>query len=194
MRTAITRDEILSLEAYEAVRAERRRDVAALKRNRRVHVGPDVTFYFENYDTMLHQIHEMLRIEKGGEEQIVDELRAYNPLVPNGRSLVATMMIEVEDPQRRDRLLSALGNVEKTVSLEMDGLRIVAEAEGDEERTREDGKTSSVHFLIFRFTEAAIAAFRSPGARVVLSIRHPSYDHMAALPEAVRAALAGDFA
>ena len=101
----ITREDILSMDDYEAVRPSRRAVITELKRHRRVTVGPDVTFYFENYDTMWHQIHEMLRIEKGGEEQIADELSAYNPLIPKGAELVATMMIEIDDPVRRDRVL-----------------------------------------------------------------------------------------
>jgi hypothetical protein len=190
----ITRDDILPMAEYGRVRDERRREMAALKRNRRVGVGPDVTFYFESYRTMLHQVHEMLFIEKGGEAQIEDELRAYNPLIPAGHDLVATMMIEIEDPGRRGRILATLGGIDRQVAIEVAGHRVAAVPEGDEERTTEAGKTSSVHFLKFPFMPAQIAAFRTPGARVVLAVSHPSYDHMAALPEAVRAELAGDFA
>jgi hypothetical protein len=189
----ITRDDILSLDDYEMVRAERRKAVTELKRDRRVQVGPDATFYFENFDTMWHQIHEMLRIEKGGEAQIDDELAAYAPLVPNGSELVATLMIEIDDPVRRDRVLGELGGVENTITLTVGGERVAAVPESDVERTTEAGKTSSIHFLRFPFTRPQIEAFRVAGARVVLGIAHARYDHMAALPEPVRAALAADF-
>lgn len=189
----ITRDDILSLDDYEKVRDERRKAVTAMKRNRRVSVGPDATFYFENYDTIWHQIHEMLRIEKGGEAQIEDEIAAYAPLVPDGSELVATMMIEIDDPVRRARVLGELGGIEDTISMTFDGERVAAVAETDVERTTEAGKTSSIHFLKFPFTRPQIEAFRKDGARGVLAIAHPLYDHMAALPEPVRAALAADF-
>ena len=189
----ITRDDILSLEDYEKVRPERRRAVTEMKRDRRVSVGPDATFYFENYQTMWHQIHEMLRIEKGGEAQIDDELAAYAPLVPKGSELVATMMIEIDDPNRRARVLGGLGGIEDTISLSVGDEIIAAVPETDVERTTEEGKTSSIHFLRFPFTRPQIEAFRTDGARVILGIAHPRYDHMAALPERVRAALAADF-
>ena len=189
----ITRDDIMSLEDYEIVRAERRKAVTAMKRDRRVSVGPDATFYFENYQTMWHQIHEMLRIEKGGEAQIDDEIAAYDPLVPDGSELVATMMIEIDDPVRRARVLGELGGIEDTISLTVGGESVAAVPESDVERTTEAGKTSSIHFLRFPFTRQQIEAFRRDGARVVLGIAYPHYDHMAALPEPVRAALAADF-
>jgi len=193
-RLEITRADIMRLEDYEKVRDERRRAVTAMKRNRRMSVGPDITFYFENYDTMWHQIHEMLRIEKGGEEQIEDELTAYNPLIPDGRHLVSTMMIEIDDPVRRDRVLSELGGIEQTVFIDVGGEKVQAVPEQDVERTTEAGKTSSIHFLKFPFSDALIDAFARPDTRVVLGIDHPKYDHMAALPAAVRSALAEDFA
>jgi hypothetical protein len=190
----ITRADILPMQDYVKVRDERRRRMAELKKNRRVHVGPDVTFYFENFETMVHQVHEMLVVEKGGEAQIEDELRAYNPLIPTGRELVATMMIEIDDPRRRDRVLRELAGIENAVALTVDGETIAAVPERDVERTTKDGKTSSVHFLKFPFTDAQVAAFRADGARVVLALSHPKYGHMAALPEDVRAPLAQDFA
>jgi hypothetical protein len=164
-----------------------------LKKNRRVAVGPDATFYFENRDTMWHQIHEMLFIEKGGESQIEDELRAYNPLIPKGRNLSATFMIEVEDAARRERVLATLGGIEETVRLSFAGETVNAVPEGDQERTTADGKASSVHFLLFPFTPAQIAKFRAPGTQVMLAVNHPNYGHIAILPEAVRAELAKDF-
>jgi hypothetical protein len=189
----ITREDMLSLDEYERERPERRRAITLMKKNRRVSVGPDVTFYFENYDTMWHQIHEMLRIEKGGEDQIEDELRAYNPLIPDGRTLVSTMMIEIEEPARRARVLAQLGGIDNCVAMEFAGHTVRAAPEGDVERTTQEGKTSSVHFLKFPFTPEQIKAFTEPGARIVLAISHPRYDHMCALPSAVLAEVAQDF-
>lgn len=193
-KDGITRRDILPLADYEAIRAQRRTEISAIKRDRRISVGPDVTFYFENYDTILHQIHEMLRIEKGGEGQVEDELRAYAPLVPDGTTLVATMMIEIDEPARRARVLAGLGGIEDTIALEIGDQRVAAIPEGDVERTTPDGKTSSVHFLKFPFTPEQVQAFRAPGTRVVLSIRHHNYDHMAALSEPTRRALSADLA
>ena len=109
---AIEVSAILPLTEYVKVRAERRRQIAEIKKNRRLEVGPFATFYFESYETMLHQVHEMLFIEKGGPAQIPDELAAYNPLIPQGSELVATVMFEIDDPIRRARVLAMLGGVE----------------------------------------------------------------------------------
>lgn len=190
----IERADIMAPEAYARERAERRRRITETKRNRRVGVGPDATFYFEFYDTMWHQIHEMLHIEKGGDEQIADELRAYNPLIPQGDELVATLMIEIDDQVRRAELLARLGGVEDTVTMSFAGETIAAVAEADIDRTTAEGKASSVQFLHFPFTRAQIAKFREPGAKVTLGIGHPAYGHMAVLPPAVKDALAKDFA
>lgn len=189
----ITRTDVLSLDEFERVRQTRRAGLIARKRDRRVACGPFATFYFENYDTVWWQIHEMLRIEKGGEAQIEDELRAYNPLIPNGRELVATLMFEIEDPVRRARELSALGGVEATVSIRVGNETIRALPETDLERTKADGKTSSVHFLHFPFKPAQIDAFRDPGQTAMLVIEHAAYGHAAILGPATRAALAEDF-
>jgi hypothetical protein len=189
----ITADDILPMADYAAARPARRREITELKRHRRLPLGPDITFYFENFATMLHQVHEMLHIEKGGAAQLADELDAYNPLIPDGRHLVATMMIEIDDPARRARVLRELAGIEHTISLSFAGETVAAEPADDAERTTADGKTSSVHFLRFPFTPAQIAAFRAAGTRVVLAASHPHYDHMAALPETMRQALALDF-
>lgn len=193
----ITRDDIMALDAYGKVRGESRKRIAAMKEHRRVSVGPFATFYFENRDTMLHQIHEMLYIEKGGEGQIADELSAYAPLVPNGRELVATMMIEIEEENLRRRELARMGHIEDdiAITIEAGGERVVVKAvpEDDEERTTPEGKTSSVHFLHFPFEASAVALFRKSDSRVTLGIEHPNYGHLAVLPAAVKAALAADF-
>ena len=193
MKHEITRADLLPLSVYEKERKERRKKMAALKAHRRMEVGPFATFYFESYDTMLHQVHEMLAIERGGDEQVQSELDAYNPLVPKGRELICTLMFEIEDPARRARELSRLGGVEHRIEMSVAGTRVSAQQVEPEERTRDDGKTSSVHFLRFVFPPAAIAAFKQPGAEVVVSFSHPNYAHMARMPEPVRAALSTDF-
>jgi hypothetical protein len=192
-RREITRADIMSLAEYTAVRRERRRVISELKRHRRVEVGPYATFYFENYDTMWQQVQEMLYIEKGGEAQIKDELAAYNPLIPQGNELVATVMFEIDDPTRRARALARLGGVEDTVFLEFGGERVTGEPDPTRENTTADGKASSVQFVRFRFTPDQINAFRAPGTRVIAGFDHPNYGHQAVMPEAVRQALSEDF-
>jgi hypothetical protein len=186
------------MEVYAPQRRERRAALLPVKKLRRIEVGPFATFYFENYATMWLQVHEMLFIEKGGAEQIEGELAAYNPLIPQGRELIATMMLEIDDPGRREKVLRRLGGIEAHVFLEIQGLggawRIQAEPTEDAERTTPDGKTSSVHFFHFRFSDEDIAAFADPTRTVLLGIDHPSYGHMALLSPASRAALGADFA
>jgi hypothetical protein len=189
----LTTDDILPLAEYGKIRPESRRKISLRKQNRRVEVGPFVTFYFENYDTMWMQVHEMLYIEKAGPEQAADEIAAYNPLIPKGHELVATFMIEIDDPDRRKRVLAGLGGIEDAAFISIGGERIIGASEADQERTRADGKASSVQFVHFPFTPAQIAAFRAPGAEATIGFSHPAYGHMAIVPEAVRAELSGDF-
>ncbi|MFQ5786313.1 MAG: DUF3501 family protein [Alphaproteobacteria bacterium] len=193
MKHELSRDDILPMSAYADMRKAHRRALAERKRDRRLAIGPDATLYFENYDTMWAQVHEMLYIERGGEAQIDDELRAYNPLIPKGDELVATLMIEIDDPARRDRVLAGLGGVECMVSIAFAGESVRATPESDVARSTDDGRASSVQFLHFRFTPPQIATFRTPGTRVVVSIEHANYGHMAVMPETVRRALAEDF-
>lgn len=189
----ITHADILPLPDYVKVRKERRSAVVAMKKNRRLPVGPHATFYFENFETMLSQVQEMLYIEKGGDEQIEDELSAYNPLIPQGKELVATVMFEIDDEVRRRRVLSTLGGIEHEMFIKVGGETVKGVAEDDLDRTTADGKASSVQFVHFPFTDAQIAAFRAPGAEVVVGFSHASYPHMTVLPDAAREALAKDF-
>jgi hypothetical protein len=189
----ITEADILPLPEYVKVRAQRRTAMSALKKNRRLEVGPFATFYFESFDTMLHQVQEMLYIEKGGAEQLPDELAAYNPLIPDGRELTATVMIEIDDPLRRARVLATLGGIENTMFIRFAGETVKGVAEDDQERTRADGKASSVQFVHFPFTAGQIAKFRAPNTEIVVGFSHENYGHMALMSETVRSALAGDF-
>jgi hypothetical protein len=190
---SITPADIMPMSQYTKIRAEHRRKLVEAKRLRRIHVGPHVTLFFENYDTMWAQVQEMLYIERGGDEQIEGELSAYNPLIPKGQELVATMMIEIEDEGVRRRTLAGLGHVETMVSFGFAGHTVTATPEDDLERTTAEGKTSSVHFLHFAFTPGQIAAFRTKGTQVTLGITHPKYGHLAILSEESRASLAADF-
>lgn len=188
----ITADDIVDLTRYAAERKARRRDIVALKQRRRMAIGPYVTVHFECFETMLAQVQEMLYIEKGGDEQLADELAAYNPMIPQGRELTATVMFEIEDPDRRNRLLSRLGGVEDTITLKVGDFTVPAVSEEDVERTKADGKTSSVHFLHFPMTAEAAAAFKDPAIPAVFAIGHPDYAHMAEVPADVRASLISD--
>lgn len=192
-KTEVTRADIMPLEEYAGMRKAHRAGLVDRKRKRRIHCGPHATFYFESYETMWSQIQEMLYIEKGGEEQIDDELSAYNPMIPKGHDLSATLMFEIEDKGVRQALLSKLGGIEETVFLRIGGERIMAEAEQDIDRTTADGKASSVQFLHFNLTDAQIRNFADPSNELVLGISHPEYSHMAVLGADTRAALHEDF-
>jgi len=190
----ITPDHILDLSEYEAVRKERKSAIVAAKRDRRLAIGPDATIYFENRETMWLQIQEMLRIEKGGAAQLADELAAYNPMVPKGRNLSATFMIEIDDERRRDRVLGEVGHIDQTISIKFAGEEIFARADNDTERTDEDGKASSVHFLLFDFDDDQVEKFRTTSDDIVISIGQENYRHMAVMSPAMQVALAADFA
>tara|TARA_Y100001960_G_scaffold251862_1_gene268814 strand:+ start:3607 stop:4200 length:594 start_codon:yes stop_codon:yes gene_type:complete len=191
-RLKITADDVLPVAAYTPIRKDRRIAINKIKRDRRVEVGPFISFYFENFDTMLHQVHEMLYAERGGEEQLVEELAAYNPLIPQGRELVATMMIEIDDPTRRDRELIRLGYIDTSITLTVADETVQALPGQDQERTNTEGRVSTVHFLRFPFTDEQAEAFKAQEATVILGIGHVHYAHMARLPEPVRTALAED--
>ena len=190
----ITRADNMALDDFEKIRATKRKEIVALKRPRRIPVGPDAAFYFESYDTMWWQIHEMLYIEKGGEEQIADELAAYNPLIPNGRELVATVMFEINDEERRRTFLAKLGGVEETMFLRFGDHEVRGVPEVDLDRTTASGKASSVQFIHFPFTDEQAASFREQGCKAILGFEHDAYGHMTVIPEESRATLAGDLA
>jgi hypothetical protein len=190
----ITPADLVSDADYARQRQDRRAALLPVKRLRRVHLGPFCTFIFESYETMLFQVQEMLLTERGGAEQVPDELAAYNPLIPQGRELVATVMFEIDDPVRRERELARLGGADETFYLQIGDERAPGAPEGDVERTRDDGKTSSVHFLRFPLTDAQVAKFRNPGTQILVGCSHEHYSHLAGLTPATRAELAKDFA
>jgi hypothetical protein len=189
----VTKDDILSNAAFAPIRKERRAALLPMKRLRRVALGPHCTFYFESFETLLFQIQEMLLVEKGGEEQLADELAAYNPLVPQGSELVATVMFEIDDEVRRAKVLGELGGVEDQFFIQIGAERTTGAPEEDIERTREDGKTSSVHFIHFNLTPAQASQFRDSAVTVMIGCAHPLYSHLAVLSAETRAELAKDF-
>lgn len=190
----VTPADIIPDAEYAKVRAARRAELLPIKRLRRVSLGPVCTVIFESYETMLFQIQEMLLTEKGGAEQVPDELAAYNPLIPQGSELVATVMFEIDDPVRREAVLARLGGVDNDFFIQVGDERAPGVPEGDVERTREDGKTSSVHFLRFPLSAEQIARFRDPATSILIGCSHDQYSHLAGLSPATRAELAKDFA
>jgi hypothetical protein len=188
----ITRDSLMTLEAYAKVRNDFRANVMAHKKNRTVHLGGHVTLQFEDEMTMRYQIQEMLRAERIFEEDgIQGELDAYNPLIPDGSNWKATMLIEYEDPAQRQKALSELIGVEDRVWAQVEGCpRTYAVADEDIERETES-KTSSVHFLRFELNAPAKQALRS-GAGLRMGVDHPRYVATAEVPVAVRDSLVKD--
>jgi len=160
----IVEADIVASDIYGRERADRRKALIPIKRRRRVEVGPYATFYFENYDTMLAQVQEMLHIEKGGKEQIAGELEAYNPLIPQGSELIATLMLEIDEPNRRAATLLKLAGIEESAYLEIGAEKIEGTPTEYEDRTSEDGKTSSVHWVRFSFTPSQVVKYDSATA------------------------------
>jgi hypothetical protein len=189
----ITKDDIVAPAIYASERKARRAALIPVKKNRRVEVGPYATFYFENFETMLAQVHEMLHIEKGGEGQIAGEIDTYNPLIPQGRELIATLMLEIDDAVRRTNILKRLAGIEEKIYMDVGNSRIQATPTEYEDRTTPDGKTSSVHWIRFSFSGEQIAQFKSQDGNVIIGVAHENYGHMAMVPPATRAELAKDF-
>ena len=187
----ITADDIMPLEQYELIRADKKSEAIARKALTRLSLGPNATVLFENWDSMWLQIQEMLRIEKGGAEQLGDELAAYDPMVPKGAELTCTLLFEVADEVRRDAFLRTIGGIEEHISVQVGGEIVRARPEGDTERTRaSDNKASAVHFLHFDFSPAAIAAWQSGDGGAMLVCDHPNYGHAALIGAETRAFLA----
>ena len=184
--------DILSVEQYKAERKSLRKNLVAIKKNRRVSLGPHATFYFENYYTMKSQIQEMLYIEKGGDEQLKDEMEAYNPLIPQGKEIVATFMFEIDSPITRKNVLSQLGGVENLIFIAINGEKVFATPEGDTERTDAYGKTSSVHFLHFHMNGDQINNFKKSDTKVELGTDHQEYLHTTVMSSETRLSLIED--
>ena len=189
----IQKEDIMPLDVYIEKRRELRKSIVNYKKNRRVALGPYATFYFESYETMLAQVQEMLYIEKGGDEQLQDELTAYNPLIPNGKELTATLMFEIDNPISRAAFLGKVGGIEETVFMKIDGEKIKAVPEEDVDRTSAEGKASSVQFIHFNFTDDQIEKFQSNSSEIELGIDHKEYSHSTKLSKENIASLSTDF-
>ena len=189
----IQKEDIMSLEIYTSQRKELRKKIVDFKKNRRIPLGPYATFYFESYETMLAQVQEMLYIEKGGDEQLKDELIAYNPLVPNGKELTATLMFEIDNPVSRAAFLGKVGGIEENVYMKVDDELIKAVPEQDVDRTSAEGKASSVQFIHFKFNDNQIKKFKSGLSQIELGIDHDEYSHTTKLNELTINSLVSDF-
>ena len=189
----ILKEDIMPLDVYTKNRKELRKNIVNFKKDRRIALGPYATFYFESYETMLAQVQEMLYIEKGGDEQIKDELTAYNPLIPNGKELTATLMFEIDNPVSRADFLSKVGGIEEKVFIKIEGEKIKAIPEEDVDRTSAEGKASSVQFIHFKLNDEQIQKFRSDGIDVEIGIDHKEYSHTTKLSTANISSLSADF-
>jgi hypothetical protein len=182
MTRSLNRGTILDLQEFLKVRPQKYEEIKKLKRQRRLEVGPYATFYFECYETLWWQIHEMLRIEGGGDEQIIDELEAYTPLLPNGSDWVCTLMFEIPNAEQRRHVLAQLGHIEDTIYLDLEGAHIVAQPVGPDVRTDRSGKTSAVHFLRFPFNSNQVQKLTQSLHQVTLGFAHPNYLYAATIP------------
>ena len=189
----IEKEDLLPADVYAETRKQIRKDLVEFKKNRRIALGPYATFYFESFETMVAQIQEMLHIEKGGDEQLKDELIAYNPLVPNGKELVATLMFEIDNPLSRGAFLGKVGGIEEKIFMKIDNETIKAVPENDVDRTSAEGKASSVQFIHFKFKDDQIAKFKSNNVKIELGIDHKEYDHTTKLTEDNVKSLVADF-
>jgi hypothetical protein len=189
----VEKKDLIASNEYAKNRKQFRKGLLEFKKNRRVPIGPYATFYFESFETMLGQIQEMLHIEKGGEEQLKDELNAYNPLVPKGKELVATLMFEIDDPTLRADFLGKAGGIEEKIYMQIDNEKIKATSEKDVDRTSAEGKASSVQFVHFNFSEEQVKKFKNQNTEVTLSIKHNLYNHMTKISQDTKNALVKDF-
>ena len=189
----IQKEDIMPLDVYTKQRKELRKSIVEFKKDRRVPLGPYATFYFESYETMLAQVQEMLYIEKGGDEQLKDELSAYNPLVPNGKELTATLMFEIDNPVSRAAFLGKIGGIEEKVYMKVDGDLIKAVPEEDVDRTSAEGKASSVQFIHFKFNDEQIKKFKLNSSLIEVGIDHNEYSHSTKLNNLTVKSLSADF-
>ena len=189
----ILKEDIMPLDVYIKNRKELRKNIVSFKKDRRIALGPYATFYFESYETMLAQVQEMLYIEKGGDEQLKDELIAYNPLIPNGKELTATLMFEIDNPVSRSAFLGKVGGIEEKVFIKIEGEIVRAIPEEDVDRTSAEGKASSVQFIHFKFSDEQIQKFKLDGAEVEIGIDHKEYSHTTKLSLANLSSLSADF-
>ena len=192
-RFNIKEDDVINIDKYINERPKIKKEISQIKKFRRISVGPYATFYFECYDTMIYQVQEMLYIERGGVEQMKDELQAYNPLVPKGKELVATLMFEINNEFKRKEFLNSVGGIEEETFIQIGEQKIISRPEQDTDRTTKEGKASSVHFLHFDFTGELIKEFVKDESVVLLGFSHKNYKHFSELSLEVKSELKKDF-
>ena len=189
----IEKEDLIPANIYSESRKQIRKDLVEFKKNRRIALGPYATFYFESFETMLAQVQEMLYIEKGGDEQLKDELIAYNPLVPNGKELTATLMFEIDNPVSRAAFLGKVGGIEEKIFMKIDNENIIAVPEHDVDRTSNEGKASSVQFIHFKLNDNQIEKFKSGNSSIEIGINHNEYSHATKLTKDNVSSLSADF-
>ena len=189
----IEKQDLLSSDVYAKSRKQIRKDLVEFKKDRRIALGPYATFYFESFETMVAQVQEMLHIEKGGDEQLKDELIAYNPLVPNGKELTATLMFEIDNPISRAAFLGKVGGIEEKIFIKINDEIVKAVPEEDVDRTSAEGKASSVQFIHFKLNDDQISKFKSDSTTIELGIDHKEYTHTTKLAENSVKSLCADF-
>ena len=189
----IEKKDLLPPDVYAKSRKQIRKDLVEFKKDRRIALGPYATFYFESFETMVAQVQEMLHIEKGGDEQLKDELIAYNPLVPNGKELTATLMFEIDNPISRAAFLGKVGGIEEKIFIKINDEIVKAVPEEDVDRTSAEGKASSVQFIHFKLNDDQISKFKSDSATIELGIDHKEYTHTTRLAENSVKSLCADF-
>jgi len=189
----IEKEDLLPSDVYAKSRKQIRKDLVEFKKDRRIALGPYATFYFESFETMVAQVQEMLHIEKGGDEQLKDELIAYNPLVPNGKELTATLMFEIDNPISRSAFLGKVGGIEEKIFIKINDEIVKAVPEEDVDRTSAEGKASSVQFIHFKLNDDQISKFKSDSATIELGIDHKEYTHTTRLVENSVKSLCADF-
>lgn len=191
----ITIADLMPIDAYEAQRPAIRQAIMDHKKTRRVPLGPNAMLHFEDYMVMRYQVLELMRAEKiTGEEELAEELEAYNPLIPDGRNLKVTFMLEYPEAEERKERLSQLIGIEEVISIQIEGHDAVYPIANEDLPRSTDEKTSSVHFLRFEFSEEMIASAKA-GANWSIHCEHLNYQHSSGhLNQEITQSLLRDFA
>ena len=189
----IEKSDLIPESIYAKSRKQIRKELLEFKKKRRIALGPYATFYFESFETMLAQVQEMLHIEKGGDEQLKDELIAYNPLVPKGKELIATLMFEIDNPVSRAAFLGKVGGIENKIFMKINNEIVKALPEQDVDRTSDTGKASSVQFIHFKFSDDQVLNFKSGSVNIELGIDHKEYMHSTSMTVDNIKSLSADF-
>tara|TARA_R110002074_G_scaffold228259_2_gene399903 strand:- start:106191 stop:106772 length:582 start_codon:yes stop_codon:yes gene_type:complete len=188
----LVKSELYSLEEYSTIRVEFRKKIRAHKENRIVKIGDNVSLHFEDYQTMLYQVQEMLRAEKVFESAgIMEEIDTYNPLIPDGRNWKATMMIQFDEVEDRKAALAKMIGIERATWVQVDGFDKVSPIANEDLERETEEKTSSVHFLRFELT-ADMANAAKAGAGITAGVDHAAYQQTVKVADNIRKSLVED--